>query len=172
MLRFRPCLYQFSDPVNCAKSDAVKVWVAMLVPSMPHHPTRPRWLQGVYFPPRLRLQISPGHFSACAGRLKNRWGISRSSSRALVGKSCSRSVLDGCSAFPSGSQLALTAQACLLALHCEWVVALGILGAAGRPSHPEKWLRRAVYHFVYHCDRELPLVRVRAIFGQRKSPLI
>lgn len=33
-------------------------------------------------------------------------------------------------------------------------------------------VKRTVYHFVYHCDRFLPLETARAISGQKQSPLI
>ena len=36
-----------------------------------------------------------------------------------------------------------------------------------------RWNRKErVYHFVYHCDRELRLAGVSTIFGQKQNPLI
>src|SRR5271157_350386 len=109
MPRFMLCLNQFSDPVNCARSAVVNVAVAMLVPSMPHHPTKRGRSQGAHFLLCLTMPRMLPQLSACACRLKtgDGFGLTRPLSHShhrnkSAGGSDSRFALDGCFSFSFG----------------------------------------------------------------------
>jgi hypothetical protein len=54
-----------------------------------------------------------------------------------------------------------------------WLCVAGRKRPGRLTSNRMRWNRKErVYHFVYHCDRELRLAGVSTIFGQKQNPLI